>query len=173
MKNLLLDHRLLQGKSYYVIDDVNGVSLERISLSAPSEDPDNWGSAAGSVGYGTPGRSNSISTRNTAGEFDFDITDKVISPNDDGVADELIINYNLGEPNYVATARIYTDSGSLRDYLIRNETLASEGEMIWDGRDDNGQLVEQGIYILHISMFNLEGRSYQKNISFAVAYPDR
>ena len=176
---LILEDEIIDAMDYNedqhltVIDDVNGVSLERISLSASSGDADNWGSAAGSVGYGTPGLANSISDLSAATEFNFDILNKVISPNDDGLSDELIINYNLNEPNYVTTVRIYSDSGSLRDYLLRNETLATQGQMIWDGRDDAGQLVEQGIYILHISMFNLEGRSYQKNLSFAVAYPDR
>src|SRR5690606_4280311 len=42
-----------------IVTDVEGVSLERISYNNPSQDPNNWTSAAKSNGFATPGAANS------------------------------------------------------------------------------------------------------------------
>ncbi|MEI9935353.1 MAG: hypothetical protein WDM71_11020 [Ferruginibacter sp.] len=43
------------GWQFPLIDNPQGVSLERIDYDAPTQSSDNWHSAATSAGYGTPG----------------------------------------------------------------------------------------------------------------------
>ena len=44
---------------FKLIDDAEGVSLERIDPAGPSQDETNWHSAASTAGYGTPTYKNS------------------------------------------------------------------------------------------------------------------
>ena len=44
---------------FQLIDNAEGVALERIDPGKPGQDPDNWHSAASTAGYGTPTYKNS------------------------------------------------------------------------------------------------------------------
>lgn len=44
---------------FKLIDNREGIALERIDYNAPTQLPDNWHSASTSVGYGTPTYKNS------------------------------------------------------------------------------------------------------------------
>lgn len=141
-----------------LLDNQKGVSLERIDPLAPTDDRNNWNSAAESVGWATPTGINSQNKNTaTAVENFFTLNPKTFTPNDDGLEDFLLINYELGESGFVANTTIFDASGRPVKLLSQNELLATEGFLRWDGDTDFGEPAKSGIYIIYIQMFNNQG----------------
>jgi hypothetical protein len=141
-----------------LIDDKNGVSLERIDFDAPSNDPNNWHSAATNVGYATPAYQNSTFLVNDIlGKDLIELPVETVSPDGDGYEDFLLINYHVNDLGYVANIDVYDASGRLIRNLVNGELLSREGSLQWDGTDNNGRKAGVGIHILFIEIFNPQG----------------
>ena len=134
---------------YALLRDRRGISIERINPEAPTQDRNNWHSAAEAVGYATPGYENS-QFRAPSGLNDGQIffEDKFFSPDGDGFKDFLQINYELSRPGYVATVRIFDSEGRMMRNLIRSELLGAQGSFKWDGTNDAGGICRMGIYVV-------------------------
>lgn len=144
-----------------LLDDVNGVSLERIRAAGPST-AGNFHSAASSAGYATPGRPNSQQQDATAGNQQFSVEPEVFTPDEDGQQDFTTLNYQLDSPGYAASVTVYDAQGRLTRRLARNETLATTGFFQWDGLTDKGQKAAIGYYVLQIELFKSSGGSKQQ-----------
>ncbi len=141
-----------------LLNDENGVSLERINPNLPTQDAGNWHSAAAAVGYATPTSQNSQQiVTNTTSTTIFTLANTRISPDGDGFEDVLQINYVTPQAGYTATIHIYNANGQLVDKIAQNELLATEGSFKWEGVTSDGQKAPIGIYVLWIAYFNLEG----------------
>ena len=141
-----------------LLRDTEGVSLERISLIADTNDPSNWFSASANTLYATPGYANSV--RSSGIDDDENVLEleyQVFSPNNDGDKDILIMNYKLDNPGYVGTIQIYSDRGQLVKTIINNELLGTEGVYIWSGTNQEGRLSPIGMYIVLYEFFNSAG----------------
>jgi hypothetical protein len=141
-----------------LIDDKNGVSLERIDFDAPTNDANNWHSAATDVGYATPAYQNSSFYANDLSGDDLIILPtETVSPDGDGYEDFLLINYNVDDLGYVANIDVYDATGRLVRNLINGELLAREGSLQWDGTDNEGKKARIGIHILALEIFRPDG----------------
>ncbi|NNK80257.1 MAG: hypothetical protein HKO93_02080, partial [Flavobacteriales bacterium] len=142
---------------FSLIDELDGVSLERIDYERLTNDPTNWHSAAESVGWATPGYENSqLQPANVTSES-FSIDPEVFSPDNDGFQDVLNISYALEKPGYVANISIYDRDGRRIRMLVRNELLATKGTISWDGINDDGAKARIGVYVLFIEIFDQNG----------------
>lgn len=143
---------------FALIKNPQGVSLERIDYSGSSMQS-NFHSAASSVGYGTPGYKNSQYrvTDNLPGEIN--ITPEVFSPDNDGIDDFLTINYQFPSMGYVTNITIFDASGRTVRFLQKNSLSGLTGYYRWDGLDDKGRKLPQGIYIVYTEIFNLDGKT--------------
>ena len=139
--------------------DEEGVSLERISLEEPTSERTNWASAAASVGFATPGLPNSQAGSETKIQDEITPEPKAFSPNDDGYNDELTIKFKLSKPGYIANVRIFDAVGRQVRFLIKNQSLAQEGNWLWDGRDESGQKRNIGVYIILVEVFDQDGQT--------------
>ncbi|MDU0369486.1 lamin tail domain-containing protein [Hymenobacter endophyticus] len=149
-----------------LLDNVEGVSLERIRAAGPSE-ASNFHSAAGSVGYATPGRPNSQQQPDVTGTGVLTLEPEIFTPDDDGQQDFTTLAYQLDQPGYAGSVTIYDAQGRLARRLVRNETLATQGTWQWDGLTDRGQKASVGYYILHVELFRPSGgqkREYRKTV---------
>ncbi|RSK46159.1 lamin tail domain-containing protein [Hymenobacter perfusus] len=149
-----------------LLDNVEGVSLERIRAAGPSE-AGNFHSAAGSVGYATPGRPNSQQQPDVAGTGILTLEPEIFTPDDDGQQDFTSLAYRLDAPGYAGSVTIYDAQGRLARRLVRNETLPTQGTWQWDGLTDRGQKASVGYYILHIELFRPSGgqkQEYRKTV---------
>ncbi|MBC6700525.1 lamin tail domain-containing protein [Hymenobacter puniceus] len=144
-----------------LLDDVNGVSLERIRAAGPST-ASNFHSAASSAGYATPGRPNSQQQDAAAGNQQFSVVPEVFTPDEDGQQDFTTLNYQLDGPGYAGSVNVYDAQGRLTRRLARNETLATTGFFQWDGLTDKGQKAAIGYYVLQIELFKPNGGSKQQ-----------
>ena len=150
----------------FLIDDTEGISLERISPQVPASDRSNWSSASETVGFGTPGLPNSIAGGGNQNVFNLDT--KIVSPNNDGLNDLLELSYALDSPDYIGEISIYSDQGFRVASLLNNGTVGNFGLLTWDATDDDGELVNQGIYVIIVELFNRTDRLSFKE-SFAVS----
>jgi len=142
-----------------LFDDTDGVSLERIDFNAPTSDPNNWQSAAESVGFATPAYENSqYRTGTNGGTADcVTIEKEVFSPDNDGFEDFLRIDYNFDTGGYVANVRIFDARGRQIKQLINNQFLEPQGFFRWDGDTDEGLKTRLGIYIVWVELFDSNG----------------
>jgi hypothetical protein len=76
----------------------------------------------------------------------------------DGLEDLLQIDYQFTNGGNLANVNIYTDKGVLVKKLLRNNNIANQGYLIWDGLNDMGQLNKVGIYVIQFDAFALNGK---------------
>ena len=146
-----------------LIDDTEGVSLERLSFGSPFGDG-NYGSAAASVFYATPGYQNSNFLNGTAiGDEPFSLVSKRLSPDGDGLEDELLIVYKLPEAGFLLNLKIYDANGQLIKTLANNELLGTSGFIKWNGANEDGMVERVGVYILKGTYHSLNGSTAQIN----------
>lgn len=143
---------------FALIDNPDGVALERIDPGGPSQNADNWHSAASTAGYGTPTYKNSQYKLLQSINAKVEVSPKVFSPDNDGRDDVATIQYKTTEPGYVANITIYDANGRPVRYLVRNGTLGLEGYWTWDGLDDKKMKLPVGTYIIFTEIFNLQGK---------------
>ena len=143
---------------FKLIDNAEGVALERIDPAGPSQDETNWHSAASTAGYGTPTYKNSQYKLVTVVNANIEVVPKVFSPDNDGRDDITAIQYKVSDPGYIANITIFDAAGRPIRNLVRNATLALNGYWNWDGLDDKGNKLPVGTYIIYTEIFNLQGK---------------
>ena len=142
---------------FALIDEQDGVSLERISYHAPTQDSMNWHSAATAVGYGTPGMPNSQLVIDPATNADLTLDPKVFSPDGDGYHDVLTIRYNFDSPGYTLNIKIFSEAGALVKDLVNGRLAEPNGFAIWDGTDERNNRALVGPYVVWVEAFNTNG----------------
>lgn len=150
---------------FALIENPKGIALERIDLNAPTQDQNNWHSAAASAGYGTPTYQNSQCK--TVGQplGMIEISPKIFSPDNDGFDDFATINYQFPERNYVCNIYIFDGNGRPVRNLVKNALCSQSGYFRWDGLNEQGKQLPIGNYIVVTEIFNLQGKTQRfKNV---------
>jgi hypothetical protein len=129
------------------------LSLERINPQYNGNDPLNWSSSVNPAGA-TPGNLNSIYTQNISGSTEIFVHPNPFSPDNDGFEDFAIINFKLTQPVAQVRIKIFDSTGRLVRILTGNQPSGSEGSIIFDGKDDGGNSLRIGIYIIYLEAFN-------------------
>lgn len=154
---------------FALLDNTDGVSLERIDPTGFSDGSSNWHSAAESVGYATPGGQNS-QFRPAVSNGEFSFASETVSPDNDGFEDILQVNYELSQSGLLGTFTIYDDRGRLIRVLHKNELLGSSGSFTWDGITDQQVKATIGTYVAVFEAFSLDGgMMFSKTKAFVVA----
>lgn len=144
---------------FALIDNTEGVSLERIDYNGKTQTKENWHSAATSAGYGTPTYQNSQFRIDQQVQGEIKLTPEVFSPDNDGFDDFLTINYQFPERGYVANITIFDASGRPVRVLQKNALCTTSGYFRWDGLNDKLQKVPVGAYVVYTEIFNLQGKT--------------
>ncbi len=154
---------------FSLIDNSDGVSLERILPDGPSNQASNWHSAAESIGFATPGRVNSQYQYVGTSES-ISLQKDVFSPDQDGFEDVLVVNYAFEQSGLLAKARIFDDFGREVKVLFSNELLGTKGFFTWDGVNADQAKATIGIYVLLMEVFSTDGSVIlAKKIAFTLA----
>lgn len=142
---------------HVLIVDPEGVSLEKMHPMLPSYNVANWHSAAGVVGYGTPGVQNSQYREYGIGTGELiELEQDWFSPDNDGMNDCCVIRYKMPAPGYMVRLAIYTSDGAKWLELNKGEILPTEGYFVWDGQNREGRISLPGIYVLVAELFHAE-----------------
>ena len=146
-----------EAQHFQLIDDTEGVSLERVSFDVEAENDRNWQSAAEKVRFATPGYENSNSFPELPGNAQFEILTETFSPNQDGEEDQMILSYNLEKSGFTANISVYDAAGFKIKELSNNELLGVQGIITWDGTGSDNQIADLGIYIVSGKLFHPDG----------------
>lgn len=150
------------------LSDDEGISLEKLDPSFSSNEPSSWHSAAGTLGFGSPGCRNSQYAGESEDGIGFDLAADYFSPDNDGKDDILRITLVNLEKGSLLTIRIFTAEGNPVKTLAA-PVLASEGaSFIWDGTDESGNIVAIGMYVILAECINLTGGHSAKKAAVAV-----
>lgn len=136
--------------------DPKGTALERISATADADAPDNWTSSTAPAG-GTPGAPNAVSLAppddapNAPG---LRVTPNPFSIERDGATR---IHFTLAEVPSLVRVRIYDARGRKVRTLEEARLAGRSGELVWNGRDDSGNRVRIGPYVVFFEAVRAEG----------------
>jgi hypothetical protein len=141
-----------------------GVALERIDPRGVTQNRNNWQSAAGTVGYGTPTRQNS-QYRSFLTDQQIELSSAVISPNGDGREDLLQLRIQNKETAGRVRIRVFHSTGSPVRELANMTLMGTESVFSWDGLDNSGRQLPGGQYILLTEITDNNGRTIRyKNL---------
>ena len=106
-----------------------------------------------------------------AGEVEaaFTAEPEVFSPDGDGYNDFLLLKYRFEEPGHIATVIIFDAKGRPIRHLASSQSLGTEGQLLWDGTNDEDMLADVGIYIIFVETFNLNGEVRQQKLKTVLA----
>lgn len=152
---------------FALLNNKEGVSLERISSNYPGSDPENWHSASSSSGYGTPTLQNSQHRAASILKGSIKLSPVVISPNNDGLNDFLSLYYSFPENGNLLTANLFNMAGVLLGKIINNMLCGTTGILHWNGTINNKYL-HAGTYILLIDVLGKQGKSMKIKKMLAV-----
>ena len=131
------------------LDDKNGVSLERHDFNRPTQDPDNWHSAASTVHYATPGYKNS-QVLTAEEQTEVWLEPQTFSPDQDGNDDVLSVNYHFTTSGWNARVTVFDNKGRMLVRLQENTLLATDqGTFTWDGINSAGAKADVGVYVIY------------------------
>lgn len=153
------------------LNDVEGISLEKIDLEKLSQKRDNWQSAARSSNYGTPGYKNSQfqDTIHRSGDLPYHLSSRYISPDGDNYRDQLTIFFHLDQDGYYAALDVFSLYGN-KVNTISYQVLASNDFIIWNGEDDIGEPLIPGNYILLIRIIHPAGKKSEFKERLVIDY---
>ncbi len=141
------------------IPDEKGYSLERINPNLPGNSG-NWSSCADPLG-GTPMKRNSIYTTIPLSTGKITVSPNPFSPDGDGFEDFTIIKYSLPYKASQVRMKVFDVKGRLVRTLLNNLYSGSEGEIIFNGLNDDGEKLRIGIYILFIETVDDKGGTFE------------
>ena len=148
---------------------VKGVSLERLYADMPTQDENNWRSAAESAGYGTPGYRNS-QAGNAFESSEFEVVPDVFSPDNDGFDDFTEVICSFPDEENRVNIGLYNNRGHPVKRLANNVLCGSEARFRWDGTDDNGQPAPAGMYVVQVECWNLRTQKTMRKRLVAAIY---
>jgi len=130
------------------------VSLERVSAEIGANERTNWSGCVGSEGA-TPGLRNSIYAGVGARQTRLSLSPNPFSPDGDGRDDRTAIYYQF--PFNVARLRVmvYDRNGRIVRKVLGGGEVAGQGALLWDGKDDSGQVQAIGIYVVYAEASDL------------------
>ena len=154
-----------------IMDETRGISLERISHERPGTDPGNWHSAASAEGYATPGRKNSQSLRETEGGNGLRVDPPVFSPDLDDYEDFLQISPGLEGTGWVIRLWVTDLKGNMVRQLANNHVTGPSSVYTWDGREDDGRMTVEGIWVVHLSGYHpATGKRFRDKAAAGIIY---
>jgi hypothetical protein len=154
-----------------LLDQLSGISLERIDPGLPGQDPANWHSAASIAGYATPGNQNSQWREDVEGEKVLQVRPRVFSPDNDGFEDVLEITFSPQGIGWIFSLWISDMEGRQVRVMANNHVAGTVSVYRWDGEQTDGWMAPEGLYILHAGGYHeATGKTWRKRLAVGLTY---
>ena len=100
-----------------------------------------------------------------------ELSSPVLTPNGDGINDELVIRYTLYRlPNRIPVClNVYALNGRRVGRLTVGDQGSGQQQLAWDCRDEQGQLLAPGVYLVEVALESEFGEARQLR-SLGIAY---
>ena len=136
------------------LEDPTGTALERLSPTADTQAPNNWSSSPAPSG-GTPGRRNAVRLPPTevSSDEDLRVTPSPFSLERDGGTR---IQYTLDTAPSLVRVQIFDARGRRVRTLEETRLSGPSGELVWNGRNDEGHRVRVGVYVVLLEAVRAE-----------------
>ena len=144
---------LIDSISYSVGSTVQGYSLEKV------EESDYWRQSISETGS-SPGRENQAAQPPPP-----EISGRLAilgSPFDARAGEELQIVYDLPGDNHTANCYVFDQAGRRKRVLASGAAIASQGYLLWDGRDQQGRYLPPGLYFILWESRSSSGKIYRR-----------
>jgi hypothetical protein len=156
---IILDHGSYSDDWHFeLLEEKNGISLERIDFGQLPLSEKYWQSATQNEAYATPGRLNSQQII-TLEEAEWEAIPAYFTPNGDGDKDYAQLYFSYEGGSSMAKVDIFSVRGERVRSLVEYNFSAEQGYFLWDGFDNDGQLLAAGIYIAILEYYNDQGYS--------------
>ena len=143
-------------------DELDGISIERVNPEIVANNQ-NWGPSTNGC---TPGRTNSIFVQMLPNNMKLNAAPNPFSPYRD---ERTIFSFALPEVLSTVTLRIFDLKGRMIRRLVDQILQSSTGNIIWDGRNDNGKKLPIGVYIVLMQATARESEKvYSKKITVVI-----
>jgi hypothetical protein len=149
------------------IRDVEGVSLERISVADEALKASNWRSASSAIGFATPGYANSNTRQHSLLDDGSVIVEPEIFQPQDYSRAFAQIKYKFDRGGFIGNIKIFDSQGRCIKRIAENELLATEGFFVWEGDRDNGGAARIGYYLVWFQIFDDDGfsKTFKKRVA--------
>ena len=127
-----------------LLNDEDGVALEKIDTSQSGLLSHVWASSAESNNYATPGCVNTYSTPSEDKAI-FSLSSPYFGNNFNPRAN---INYSFAKSNYQLSIYVMDRKGITVKQVANNSIVSQEGSYFWDGTNESGEVVAVGIYFI-------------------------
>lgn len=146
------------------VDDEEGVALERVDPNISASVNSNWKSGAASKGYGTPTLPNSQADLDVDQEAGFVyLQNKTFYP-ENQIDEQLNIIFEIDRSDYIGSVEVFDGSGRYVHQLANNQLIGRNDLYTWDGRSEDGRLMNAGVYIVVVRLFTAEGDLLMKKL---------
>ncbi|MHC1730653.1 MAG: lamin tail domain-containing protein [Bacteroidales bacterium] len=152
------------------LSGTQGVALEKVSPSLPSDVAVNWRSASEACNWGSPGASNSVLVEKPEEKAGLTLSSGRVSPDGDGFEDLLLISLFPGGDENIITVTVFDDRGYPVRRLAERVAAGVGTSLAWDGLSDQGARLPAGLYIILAESFNPAGVSGRWKKVCAVLY---
>lgn len=146
-----------------LVSDAESLSLEKLHPSLSSFCAASWTTAALDAGGATPGYVNSqyrdYLQESLSKEGCF-MQHDAFCPQALSAASQLVVTYAFDDV-YVASLVVYDAAGLACAHPYNNVLLGSRGCLVWNGLDDEGNILFPGVYFLVIEAFTSKGNTYE------------
>ncbi len=140
--------RVPYSRGWYGREEVaKGTSLEKINPAFNGRLSTSWAASVSPSGS-TPGRQNSIFLNKLPARGQLNIAPNPFSPDGDGVEDFAVFRFELPVETAFVSLRIFDLRGRLVRTLARGQPVASQGQLIWDGKTNKGGTARIGMYLV-------------------------
>ena len=144
---------------YSLLQQNEGVSLEKVRPESVSSEKSNWHSASESAGWGTPGVINSVYAPEPVINSQLAFSSTRITPDNDGFEDFLMIDMHFPGYGNIVSVYVFDETGNFVKRVADNMLAGPGASVVWDGTDESGRIVPRGIYIILISVFDETGKT--------------
>ncbi|MCX7763190.1 MAG: lamin tail domain-containing protein [Candidatus Kryptonium sp.] len=153
-----------------IVWDKRGRALEKVNPNLASSERSSWMTSSAKVG-GTPGRKNTafIEAPNELGTARINVSPNPFSPDGDGFDDVCLISYDLPFNSGILNVKIFDSYGRQIKTLAVNQFTNKNGNLLWDGTDDNGKIARIGIYIILFEAISENGETFKRKFTVVLA----